>query len=123
LRHTIHAGYGLTIIVLAVPISSIALLLIGSLTVGVGQGLSFKGSMQLVNTIAPADQKGKMVSLLYIFVYLGVGLPILGVGMLSSLYGLYHAICYFACFIGLASLVVIYRLVKDCKTISVAALE
>ncbi|MFH5181419.1 MFS transporter [Paenibacillus sp. TAB 01] len=104
---------GLTLIVVAVPLSSAMSLLIGTATAGIGQGLSFKGSMQLVNAIAPPEHKAKIISSLYICVYIGVGIPIIGVGLLSAHYGLFRAIVGFTLAVGMISLILAGRLAMN----------
>ncbi|WP_047151294.1 MFS transporter [Aneurinibacillus tyrosinisolvens] len=110
---------GLIGISLAVPFQSAALLIIGILAVGIGQGLSFKGSMEQVNHIAPAHQRGAVVSKLYIVIYLGVGLPIIGVGTLATLLGLYYSILCFTSIITFLSFIMVFYLYdKLCLNLS-----
>jgi hypothetical protein len=110
---------GLIGISLAVPIQSAALLIIEILAVGVGQALSFKGSMEQVNHIAPVHQRGAVVSKLYIVIYLGVGLPIIGVGTLATLLGLYYSILCFTSIITFLSFIMVFYLYdKLCLNLS-----
>jgi MFS family permease len=95
---------GLIVLVISVPLQSLLLLLIGTFISGIGQGLSFKGAMELVNHIAPNQQRGRIVSKLYVVIYLGVGLPIIGVGLLAVLLGLFKAITIFTVIISVISI-------------------
>ncbi|UOQ91451.1 MFS transporter [Halobacillus shinanisalinarum] len=104
---------GLIGFVLAVPSQSITLLIISTIITGLGQGLAFMGSMQLVNEIAPANQRGNVVSTLYVVIYIGVGLPTIGIGFGAVWIGLYAAISIFTCFIvALATLMTVWIKVK-----------
>lgn len=91
---------GLAGIVAAVPVQSIALLLAGTIITGLGWGLSFMGSMALVNEIAPPEHRGHVVSTLYIITYVGVGLPVIGIGFGAESIGLYNAILIYSSFVG-----------------------
>jgi len=44
---------GLSGVVLAVPVQSIALLVVSTIVAGAGQGIAFMGSMALINQVAP----------------------------------------------------------------------
>lgn len=90
---------GLAGVLFAVPAQSVTLLIISTLITGLGQGLAFMGSMALINEIAPANRRGDVVSSLYVVVYIGVGIPTIGIGFGAVWIGLYHAILLFACFI------------------------
>ncbi|WP_242144146.1 MULTISPECIES: MFS transporter [unclassified Bacillus cereus group] len=96
---------GLIGIVVAVPLHSLTLLLIGTITTGLGQGLSFMGAMMLVNKIAPKNSRGDVFSSLYVVIYLGVGIPIIGIGFGAQSVGLYNSILIYTCFI--ASIIMI----------------
>jgi hypothetical protein len=52
------------------------------------------------NEPAPPEQRGHVVSSLYIIIYLGVGLPVIGIGFGAESVGLYHAILIYSCLIG-----------------------
>lgn len=90
---------GLAGVLFAVPIQSVLLLMISAIITGFGQGLSFMGSMALVNEVVPESRRGDVVSSLYVIIYTGVGLPVIGIGFIAEWIGLYGAIFIFACFI------------------------
>jgi MFS family permease len=95
---------GLAGILVTVPVQSIMLLLASTIITGLGWGLAFMGSMALVNEIAPPKQRGHVVSSLYIIIYLGVGLPVIGIGFGAESVGLYHAILIYSCLIGVLAI-------------------
>ena len=63
---------------------SLPLLLIGAAVGGAAAALGYRGSLQLVNTIAPADARAETVSTYLVFCYAGVSLPVIGIGLLSA---------------------------------------
>lgn len=86
-------------------------LLIAALLAGLGQGLSFMGSLGDINEIAPENRKGDIVASYYVVVYVGTALPAIGVGVLAQLASLSTAIQVFGyvvvaiCLAGLAGLI------------------
>ena len=63
---------------------SLSLLLVATLSAGIAAALGYRGSLQVVNEIAPAQQRGEVVSTYLIAVYLGNSVPIIGVGLLAA---------------------------------------
>lgn len=103
---------GLVCVVLAVPTSVLPLLPFGALLVGMGHGLAWKGSLAVVNLVAPDAQKADVLSGFYVATYVGTGLPVIGVGFLAGGIGLFPAVIVFACAIALAGGVLIVILVS-----------
>jgi len=98
---------GLAGIVVAVPLQSMFLLLGSTVIIGLGWGLAFMGSMALVNEVAPVDQRGHVVSSFYIVLYLGVGFPVIGIGLGTELLDLYQAVLIYASTASILAIVVI----------------
>lgn len=92
---------GLVLLAAAGIASSLALLLAATIVAGVGQGLVFLGGLTAVNNAAPADRHAEVLSSFYVIVYLGVGVPVLGVGLLVTVSSLLIAV---QCFAGVAAL-------------------
>jgi predicted MFS family arabinose efflux permease len=95
---------GLGGVVLAAPLGSASLVFGGAAITGMGQGLAYLGCLALLNQIAPQHQRGEVTSCFYIATYLGVALPVLGVGFGAQLVGLFVAVAAFASTIGAVSL-------------------
>jgi hypothetical protein len=74
----------LALLVVASDAPSLPLLLIGAAVGGDAAALGYRGSLQLVNTIAPADARAETVSTYLVFCYAGVSLPVIGIGLLSA---------------------------------------
>ena len=64
--------------------TSITLLLAASAAAGAAMALSYRGSLQVVNEIAPQEKRAELVSTYLLMCYLGNSLPVLGVGFLSA---------------------------------------
>ncbi len=91
---------GLGGIVLAVPLHSALLLFAATLIVGLGQGLAFMGSLILLNQIAPERRRGDVTAAFYVVTYVGVALPVIGVGFGAQAAGLFLAVAVFAALVG-----------------------
>lgn len=65
------------------------LLVVGTIVVGAGNGLTVKGGVTLSGLIVPAEDRGKILSTYYVACYLGMSVPILALGFLSDAIGLY----------------------------------
>lgn len=66
---------------------SMPVLLIGTAIAGAATGLGYRCGLQLVNEIAPENQRAEVVSSYLIFCYGGISLPVIGVGLVSQASG------------------------------------
>ena len=85
---------GLAALVLTNLAASPALLLISAVIAGAGQGLAFMGALRQAN--AAGQGHAGVISAFYIATYLGVGVPVVGVGLLAAPLGLGTAVDIFA---------------------------
>ncbi len=84
-------------------VASLPLLVTGAVTVGIGQGLAFRSALSAVGERAPEEHRGATLSALFVTAYLGISLPVVGVGALSVGMGLRDAgLVFSACVIVLA---------------------
>ena len=74
----------LVLLVVAFQSHSLALLLSGAALGGGAAALGYRGSLQIVNQIAPDNRRAEMVSTYLMFCYAGVSLPVVGIGVLSA---------------------------------------
>ena len=63
---------------------SLILLFVAAAAGGAAMALSYRGSLQVVNEIAPQDKRAEIVSAYLLMCYLGNSLPVLGVGLLTT---------------------------------------
>ncbi len=92
---------GLVLFVLALPAASLALFMVGIVIGGFGVGLAFKAALALVSKLAPDAQRGEVVSSFFVASYLGITLPVIGVGVLTSLASTFAAAVTFAVVVAL----------------------
>lgn len=74
----------LALLVLAPRDHSLPILLLGAAVGGAAVGLGYRGSLQLVNALAPPTHRAEVVSTFLMFCYLGVSLPVVGIALLSA---------------------------------------
>ena len=75
----------LALLVVAFQSHSLPLLLIGAALGGGAAALGYRGSLQIVNQIAPDSRRAEVVSSYLMFCYAGVSLPVIGIGVLSAI--------------------------------------
>lgn len=97
---------GLILLMLAQSLGSIWTLLISATVAGVGQGLVFLGATKSVNLAAPNAILGNVTSAYFMGVYLGVAVPVIGVGFFALITGLIGAVLWFTVIIGLSCIAV-----------------
>jgi len=92
----------LAIIVAGLSDASMALFLTGTIVSGVAVGAVFIGSLSTANRLAPAAIRGRVVSTYFVFAYVGLTIPVIGVGIASQYVGDFRAVL--VCAIVLAAL-------------------
>jgi MFS family permease len=75
----------LILLVTAQAEHSMPLLLVGTALSGAAAALGYRGSLQVVNEIAPADRRAEVTSSFLLCCYLGNAIPVVGVGVISKL--------------------------------------
>jgi MFS family permease len=85
--------------------ASMPLLLIATAICAVASGLGYRGSLQVASQIAPPDRRAEIVSSYFICCFAGNALPVIGVGVVSTLFGPVAASLAFAVTIAIFALV------------------
>ena len=93
----------LALLLAAEAIRSMPVLILTTVLAGVAAALGYRGSLELVNRIAPDDRRSEVVSAYLIAVYMGNSLPIIGIGLLSRAAGPMAAHIAFAAVIGVVA--------------------
>ena len=75
---------------------SLPILLVAAAVGGAAGGLGYRGSLEVINRIAPADRRSEIVSSYLIALFAGNSLPVIGVGVLSALINAQFAHVIFA---------------------------
>jgi len=90
---------------------SLPLLVFAAAIAGIAGALGYRGSLDVVSRIAPADRRGETVSSYLIAVYAGNSLPVIGVGILSAA----GPLAAHAVFAGLIGILAVIALVTGFK--------
>jgi MFS family permease len=77
----------LALIVAGLSAASLVLFVIGALVGGVALGSIFLGSLSTATRLAPAAGRGRILSTFYVFCYVGLALPAIGVGFAVPYFG------------------------------------
>ena len=75
---------GVVLLCCAESLRSFSLLFVAAAVGGAAMALSYRGSLQVVNEVAPQNQRAEVVSAYLLMCYLGNSLPVLGVGLLTT---------------------------------------
>jgi MFS family permease len=92
------------LIVLTQALASMALMLAAAVMCGVAAGLGYRGSLQEVNEIAPAERRAEVVSSYFVCCFTGNAVPVIGVGVIATFAGSTTASIVFAAVIALFAL-------------------
>ncbi|MFE4170446.1 MFS transporter [Streptomyces sp. NPDC056909] len=82
---------GLLLVGASLAAESLPLLVLGALCGGLGQGLAFRAGVAAVSGAAPPEHRGGTISAFFVVAYLGISLPVVGVGALTLWLGLKNA--------------------------------
>jgi MFS family permease len=64
--------------------ASLALMVAATALCGVTAALGYRGSLQVVNQIAPGDRRAEVVSSYFVCCFIGNSVPVIGVGVISA---------------------------------------
>lgn len=101
---------GLGLLALAGTLSSPLVLLAAVVVAGAGQGLVYLGGLAAVNASATADRRAGVLSSFYVITYIGVGVPVIGVGFLATILDVTVAVRYFAGVVAVLCLALLFVL-------------
>ncbi|WP_046501234.1 MFS transporter [Streptomyces odonnellii] len=95
---------GLLLVGASLAAESLTLLVLGALCGGLGHGLAFRAGLAAVSGAAPPEQRGGTISAYFVVAYLGISLPVVGVGALALALGLKNAgLVFTACLVVLSA--------------------
>jgi MFS family permease len=93
---------GLALVVAGMSAASLALFLAGTVVGGIAVGAINVGSLSIANRLAPAEDRGRVISTYFVFAFTGLIIPVVGVGIASDYVGDFRAVL--GCSIGLGAL-------------------
>jgi MFS family permease len=103
---------GMGLLALGLATSSIVLLVAGGIVAGLGQGASFRHGLTAINEATPREHRGAVASGFFVAAYLGISLPVVGVGLVTEVAGLRAAgLLFTVMVVALAAVVAV--LVRD----------
>jgi MFS family permease len=87
---------GMALLGLGLALSSLALLVAGGVVAGLGQGVSFRHGLAAINAASPPHRRGEVASAFFVLMYVGISVPVVGVGLVAQAVGLRTAGLVFA---------------------------
>jgi MFS family permease len=93
------------LIVAAQAVASMPLMIAATAVCGASAGLGYRGSLQVVNQIAPAGRRAEVVSSYFVCGFSGNALPVIGVGVISTYADAITASLIFAAMIAIFAVV------------------
>ena len=114
-RGVVLAGLGLFLVALGLILAALAqaalgLFLAGTVVGGVAAGAIFLGSLATANRLAPPERRGHAISAFFVACYLGLIVPVVGVGVLSGFTGTFPAVLAFSLLLAALSLFSLVRI-------------
>jgi MFS family permease len=81
---TMIVGPALLVLSVWLPTPSLAVFLVGGMVSGAGAGLMLKGSLGTVAALAPPEQRAEALSGIFLAGYIGLTVPVVGLGLLTQ---------------------------------------
>ncbi len=104
---------GMAVLAAALAASSLALLVLGPLIAGVGQGLSFRAGLTSLNAVSPPERRANIASSFFVVAYVAISLPVIGEGVLAQSAGLKTAGLVFAGAVAALAAIVLVLLARS----------
>lgn len=104
---------GVALVGVSLARSSLTLLVIGGIVAGASQGLGFRAALGAVTSASPPEQRGGVASTFFAICYLGISVPVVGIGIGTKLFGLVHTGEVFAGLVAALSLVALASLARS----------
>ncbi|GHF67104.1 MFS family permease [Amycolatopsis bartoniae] len=87
---------GIVLVTVAVQVPSLVLFLVGGVLAGGGAGAAFKGCVSIVLSLAPPEGRGEALAGLFLAAYVGLVVPVVGLGLATQLVPVQAALAGFA---------------------------
>jgi MFS family permease len=82
---------GMVLLVAGLATTSLALVIAAAVIAGLGQGLGMRAGLGAVNSRAPDERRAGVASTFFTVMYIGISLPVIGVGLAAARLGLQTA--------------------------------
>jgi len=103
---------GVCLLALALGIESLAALIASAAVVGVGQGLVIGAGLAAINQRAPVEHRAETASSFFVVLYVGLSVPVIGVGLAAHTWSLRGAGITFSFAVAALVLVVLASLAR-----------
>jgi len=104
---------GVGLLALALGIESLAALIAAASVVGLGQGLVIGAGLAAINQRAPVEHRGETASSFFVVMYVGLSLPVIGVGVAAHAFSLRTAGIGFSAAVAVLVLAVLASLARQ----------
>ena len=104
---------GVGLLALALAIESLGALIASASVVGLGQGLVIGAGLAAINQRAPVAQRGEVASSFFVVMYVGLSLPVIGVGVAAHAFSLRSAGIAFSAAVAVLVLTVLASLSRS----------
>ena len=104
---------GVGLLALALGIESLAALILSASVVGLGQGLVIGAGLAAINQRAPVERRGETASSFFVVMYVGLSVPVIGVGVAAHAWSLRGAGIAFSAAVAALVLVVLASLARS----------
>jgi MFS family permease len=91
---------------------SYALFAGGAVVAGLGQGMSFRTGLTAVGSAAPAQVRGRVTATFFLVLYVGISLPVIGIGATAQAFGLVPAATVFAAVVAVVALAAMLTILR-----------
>lgn len=103
---------GMVLVGTSLLIPSLALLVLGAVVAGIGQGMSFRAGLGSVTGVCPPDERGAVTSSYFVAFFVGISIPVIGVGAAANAFGLVAAGTVFAALVVILAAVALLLLAR-----------
>jgi len=100
---------GMVLLGLGLGLSSLALLVAGGVLAGLGQGVSFRHGLAAINAASPPQHRGEVASAFFVLMYVGISVPVVGLGLVAQAAGLRTAGLVFAAVVAVLAAAVLHN--------------
>jgi MFS family permease len=104
---------GVGLLALALGIESLAALIAAASVVGLGQGFVIGAGLAAINQRAPVEHRGETASSFFVVMYVGLSLPVIGVGVAAQVFSLRTAGIAFSAAVAVLVLAVLASLTRS----------
>ncbi len=77
--------------------------------------MSFRAGLVSVTTVSPPESRAEISSAFFVALYIGIAIPVVGVGVAATVWGLVPAGVAFSILVGSLAVVVLLLLVKGSR--------